>query len=201
MKIEIRAATEADAGSIVAIYGPFCESTPVSFESAAPLPTEMAGRIRTLSAKLLWLVMTVDSVVRGFVYASPHRDRAAYRWSVDVSAYVDPDFKRKGVGRSLYTSLLDLLRLQGYFKAYAGITIPNPASVKLHEAMGFTLVGVYRGVGFKLGVWHDVAWYQLSLQPERKNPDLPLASPDFIDSLQWNEAIKAGFQHLRLDTA
>src|SRR5205823_14506191 len=135
---------------------PSCESTAVSFEVVAPSTEEIADRIRTISAHFPWLVLDDNGIIAGYAYASRHRDRAAYGWSVDTAVYVSSSHRRCGVGRALYTTLFQLLRLQGYFKAYAGITLPNRASTGLHEAVGFKLVAVYRGVGYKHGVWHDV---------------------------------------------
>jgi phosphinothricin acetyltransferase len=169
----IRLASERDAVAVAAIYAPFCDSRAVSFEITAPSRDEMANRIRTTTAQFPWLVLEDGGTVAGYAYASRHRDRAAYQWAVDAAVYVGDGYRGRGVGRALYTSLFELLTLQGYFKVCAGITLPNPASVGLHEAVGFKLVGVYRGIGYKLGAWHDVAWYELVLQPERENPTPP----------------------------
>lgn len=185
----IRLASIRDAAAIAAIYGPFCESTPVSFEVAAPSSAEIAARIERISSRFPWLVLDDGGVVAGYAYASAHRERAAYQWSVDVAAYVDASYRRRGVGRALYTALFDLLRLQGFFKAYAGVTLPNPGSVGLHEALGFRPVGVYRGVGYKLGAWHDVAWYALALQPEIENPPAPKPIGELVGTSGWHEAL------------
>ena len=101
----------------------------------------------------------------GYAYASAHHERAAYRWSVSTAIYVSRDHHRRGAGRALYTTLFALLRALGYRQATAGITLPNPASVGLHEAFGFAPVGVYRQIGYKMGEWHDVGWYQAEIQP------------------------------------
>jgi phosphinothricin acetyltransferase len=173
MSAMIRLATERDAASIAAIYAPFCESSPVSFEYAAPSTEEMAGRIREITAQWPWLVLDDGGAIAGYAYAGRHRERAGYAWSVDTAVYVGDGHRGRGVGRALYAALFDILKSQGYFKACAGIVVPNPASVGLHEAVGFTLVGVYRGIGYKQGGWHDVAWYEVNLQPERIDPPQP----------------------------
>lgn len=173
MSSHIRLATENDAGAIAAIYAPFCDANAVSFETAAPSEREMANRIRTITEQWPWLVLDDHGVLAGYAYAGRHRDRAAYQWAVDTAVYVGERYCGRGVGRALYTALFELLRSHGYFKACAGITLPNPASVGLHEAVGFKLVGVYGGIGYKLGAWHDVAWYELELQAERGNPPPP----------------------------
>jgi L-amino acid N-acyltransferase YncA len=169
----IRLATTGDGAAIARIYAPFCEATAVSFEYLAPSPDEMAGRIAATTAVYPWLVFLDDETVAGYAYASRHRDRAAYAWSVDTAVYVDADHQRRGVGGALYRRLFDLLRLQGFVHIYAGVTLPNPASLRLHESAGFTPVGVYRRVGYKLGAWHDVAWFQADLQPEPIDPAPP----------------------------
>jgi phosphinothricin acetyltransferase len=174
----IRAATEDDAAAVAAIYGPYCDATAVSFETIAPDVNEIAARIKAVTARYPWLVFDNGESVAGYAYASRHRDRAAYQWSVDVAVYVARPHHRKGIARALYSELFDRLVRQGYFKAYGGITLPNPGSVGLHESMGFTLVGVYRGVGYKLGQWRDVAWYQKVLQPERPDPPEPRGTRD-----------------------
>jgi L-amino acid N-acyltransferase YncA len=196
MPVQIRLADARDAPEIAAIYAPFCESNVVSFEEVAPAPEVIAGRIATIAAQFPWLVLEEGGIVAGYAYASRHHDRAAYRWSADVTVYIGSAHRRRGVGTALYTTLLDLLRAQGYFKAYGGITLPNTGSVALHEAMGFTLVGVYRGVGFKLGAWHDVAWYQLSLQPERAAPPNPLPIASLHNTAAWREAMSRGLSTL-----
>lgn len=113
----------------------------------------------------------------GYAYAGLHRSRAAYRWAADVSVYVSPAHHRTGVGRELYEALFDTLRNQGVRVVCAGVTLPNEASVGLHEAMGFTPVGVYRNIGWKLGQWHDVGWWQLALLPQEGEPPPELRPP------------------------
>jgi len=120
----------------------------------------MARRIADYSASHAWLVAEVDGRTAGYAYGSPHRTREAYRSSCDVAIYVDPGQARRGIGRALFSALLPLLRAKGYHAAFAGIALPNPASIGLHEAMGFTSVGIYREVGWKLGGWRDVGWWQ-----------------------------------------
>jgi phosphinothricin acetyltransferase len=192
MKPAIRAARAEDAGAIAEIYRPFCEATTVSFENEAPSAAEMAERIEATSERFPWLVLDDGGALGGYAYGSRHRERAAYGWAVDVTVYVAPTHRRRGVGRALYTSLFELLRLLGYFKAYAGITLPNPSSVGLHEAMGFELVGVYKGVGYKLGAWRDVAHYQRALQPERQEPAPPRPPSELAGSPEWSESLAQG---------
>jgi L-amino acid N-acyltransferase YncA len=192
----IRLACEHDAEAVARIYRPFCESTAVSFEYEAPSTTEMARRIAAITERFPWVVLEDAGRVLGYAYASPHRERAAYAWAVDVAVYLDTRCRRRGAGTALYTTLLELLRRQGCFKAYAGITLPNPPSAGLHEALGFRPVGVYAGVGYKLGAWHDVAWYQLALQPERPDPALPVAVAD-LPASAWTDAVSAGLRHYR----
>jgi L-amino acid N-acyltransferase YncA len=191
MPATIRLASRDDAAAVAAIYAPFCDSTPISFEIAAPTAEQIASRILAITAQYPWLVLEDAGDIAGYAYASRHRERAAYGWSVDVSAYVHPAHHRRGVARALYTALFDLLRRQGYFKAFAGITLPNPASTGLHEAMGFRLIGVCEGVGYKHGRWHDVAWYQMPLQPERSDPAAPLAVSALAGTREWTVIIRS----------
>lgn len=193
----IRLAVPDDAAAVAGIYGPFCESTGVSFEYAPPSTEEMASRMRAVTAQFPWLVLDDDGVVAGYAYATRHREREAYGWSVDTAVYVNPIHHRRGVGRALYTTLFELLRLQGYFKAFAGVTLPNSASTGLHEAVGFRLVGVYQGVGYKHGIWQEVAWYQIALQPERLNPDPPVPVSVLTESPGWVQAVTRGLKHYR----
>ena len=197
MDASIRQAIEADATAIAGIYAPFCVDTAVSFEYEAPSSEMMASRIRSLSGRLPWLVAEIEGVVVAFTYSSPHRERAAYAWSADTSVYVASSHRRRGIGMALYESLHAVLVLQGYFKAFAGITLPNPGSVGLHEAMGYERIGIYRGVGYKHGVWHDVAWYQRTLQRERLKPPLPRHTLELLGSEALDVAVKTGLLRIR----
>ena len=162
--VRIRPATEADARSLLAIYRPFVESSVISFETVAPDVDEFSARIRKTLQSWQWLVAEKDHQCIGYAYGSSHRERAAYRWSVEVSAYVRPDQHRKGIGRSLYSKLFDDLIQMGFCNAYAGVTLPNEASVALHRSVGFEYVGTFGAVGRKFGKWHDVAWFQRRLR-------------------------------------
>ena len=187
----IREARPGDAEGMLAIYGPVVRETAISFEVEVPSLEEMRRRIEETLARMPWLVVVAGGDVAGYAYAGPHRTRAAYQWSVDVSVYVHPGHQRAGVGRALYAALLDLLVLQGYCRAYAGITLPNPASVGLHEAMGFRPVGVYHGVGFKLGAWHDVGWWQRPLGAPSAHPLPPRPIAEVRDLPAWRAALAA----------
>jgi phosphinothricin acetyltransferase len=141
------------------------------------------------------LVLEDGNALLGYAYASPHHERAAYQWSVSTAIYVSGAHQGRGVGRALYTTLFEILRYLGYFKATAGITLPNAASVGLHEAFGFTQVGVYRHIGYKLGVWHDVAWYEADVQPEAENPEPPRSIASLKGAPEWNAAVAKGLVH------
>jgi phosphinothricin acetyltransferase len=162
-----------DAPACAAIYGPYVRDTPISFEEAPPTGAELERRMREILRVYPWLVAERDGAAAGFAYASPHRTRSAYRWAADVSVYVDPAHHREGVGRALYARLFELLRTQNLLIACAGITLPNPASVALHEALGFEPVGIYRRIGYKHGAWRDVGWWQLALAEQPIPPPEP----------------------------
>jgi len=155
----VRVATENDAAAVASIYAPYVRDTAISFEEVPPSPNVMSDRINRTLATHPFLVFEDGGSVVAYAYASPHRERPAYRWSTDVAIYAAPEIHRRGVGRVLYAYLLDLLGRQGFHAAFAGITLPNANSVGLHEAMGFEHVGTYAEVGFKLGSWRDVGWW------------------------------------------
>lgn len=186
MAAVIRLATEEDAEQVAAIYAPFVTDTAVSFEVDAPDAQETKRRISATMALYPWLVCERGGELLGYAYTSQHRTRTAYQWSVDVAIYTGAANRRMGLGRALYTALLEVLPLQGFYNAYAGIALPNEASVGLHEAMGFEPIGVYLKVGFKLGRWHDVGWWQRPLQP-RSAPTaapLPFAAVSGLEAFQ-----------------
>ena len=154
-----------DAAACAAIYAPSVNEGVASLEEVAPDAAELARRMTEIQAGFPWLVAELDGVIAGYAYASSHRARTAYRWSVDVTVYVSGAHHRHGVGRALYARLFELLSAQGYHEACAGITLPNDASVGLHESLGFRPVGVYRQIAFKFGSWRDVGWWQKTSRP------------------------------------
>jgi L-amino acid N-acyltransferase YncA len=160
----IRLANEADAPTLLEIYRPYVQETVVSFETEVPSIEEFARRIRIAIAGWCWLVAEFDGKCVGYAYSSSHRDRAAYRWSVETSAYVDASYRRRGIARALYGQLLEKLAQKGFCNAYAGMTLPNAASSALHRSVGFEPIGVFRSVGWKFGAWHDVAWFHRRLR-------------------------------------
>ena len=172
----IRPATPADAADITAIYAPIVTGTAISFETEPPTVQEMAQRISTTLLNLPWLVhQNEQGHVSGYVYASKWRERAAYQWSVEVTAYVREDARGQGLAKALYGRLFEALVALGYCQAIAGITLPNGPSVALHESMGFAPVGVFGNVGHKLGAWRDVGYWQRGLQTLRAaQPPLPV---------------------------
>jgi phosphinothricin acetyltransferase len=166
-----------DAAACAAIYAPFVTGSAASFEEVAPTAERFAERIEFIATSYPWLVLEDDGRVAGFAYASAHQERAAYRWAANVAIYVDPAHHGRGAGRRLYGALLELLRRQGLRAACAGITLPNDASVGLHRALGFELVGTYRAIGWKAGAWRDVSWWQLRLVAGEEGAHAPPAEP------------------------
>jgi phosphinothricin acetyltransferase len=158
--ISLRPATAVDAARCAEIYRPFVTDGWVSFEIDPPDAREMANRIASCSRTHGWLIAEVAGCIAGYAYGCPHRTREAYQTSCDVSVYVDPAYARQGIGRALYAELLPLLKQRGFHAAFAGIALPNPGSIGLHKALGFEPIGVYREVGWKMGGWRDVGWWQ-----------------------------------------
>lgn len=193
----IRSATLDDAASIHAIYAPVVRDTWISFELDIPPVDEMRDRIRDRLTQMPWLVCELDGQVAGYAYAGKFKDRAAYQWSVEVSVYVHPLVQRRRVGQALYTSLFAALRLQRLYRAFAGIALPNDASLRLHQAVGFQAVGVYQQVGYKLGAWRDVSWWELTLQPLPADPLPPLDFATVLALPDWHAALAAGLPLIR----
>ena len=171
----IRVARAGDAPAIAAIYAPIVAETTISFEERAPDAGEMAARIVRTLERYPWLVDERDGTVAAYVYASEHRSRAAYRWAVEVTAYADPAYRGRGIASVLYRTLFRVLAVQGFHAAFAGITLPNDASVALHRSVGFTPVGVFREIGWKHGAWRDTSWWQRTLgEPPAGDPVEPV---------------------------
>jgi phosphinothricin acetyltransferase len=194
----IRMATAADAAAALAIYAPVVRTSAITFEYDVPSVDEIATRVQTVTARFPWLVFARDGDVVGYAYATTWRARAAYQWAVETTVYVRDDGHRQGVGRSLYRSLLACLRLQGFRLAIGGITLPNAASVALHEAMGFRPAGVHRRCGYKLGAWHDVGFWDLALtSDDGAVPSAPLAPTMLEGTSAWDAALAAGVSRVR----
>jgi phosphinothricin acetyltransferase len=183
----IRIATDSDAESILNIYAPYIENTSYTFETEVPSVDSFRERIASYLQSWPWLVCEIDGVIAGYAYGSKHRERIAYQWSVECSAYVHDDFQRVGVGQALYTALIRLLKLQGFRNLYAVINLPNEKSVAFHEKMGFEYFAVYKNVGYKLGKWKNVGWWQLQLNEYTMEPSPPTKfselDPKLIDDL------------------
>ncbi|HEY9627306.1 MAG TPA: arsinothricin resistance N-acetyltransferase ArsN1 family B [Coleofasciculaceae cyanobacterium] len=173
--LNIRFATEADAPALLQIYSPYIEQTVVSFETKVPSLAEFAARISKVQTAWAWLVAEENGEVCGYAYASSHRERPAYRWSVETSVYIQETYQRRGIAKALYSELFVRLSARGYCNAFAGITLPNEASIVLHRDMGFEPVGVFKRVGRKFGQWQDVAWFQRQLR------DIPLTSESGLE--------------------
>jgi len=166
----IRDASERDAEACAAIYAPYVTDTTISFETDPPPPAEMAERIATAVRTHAWVVIESDGRVVGYAYGGPYKSRPAYRWSCEVSVYLERGRRRTGGGRALYDALFTRLAERGFRTAVAGMTLPNDASVGLHRAMGFEPVGTYRRIGWKNDTWHDVAWTQRTIATGQDPP-------------------------------
>jgi L-amino acid N-acyltransferase YncA len=193
----IRLATSDDGARLAEIYAPAVVGSGISFELEPPDGAEMARRVGYVTARTPWLVCEHRDVVAGYAYAGRLRERAAYDWSVEVSAYVDAAHHRAGVARALYTSLFAALAVQGFHNAYAGVALPNEASLAFHVSMGFTSVGTYRRVGYKTGRWRDVSWFERTIVPHVDEPRPPRLLPDVRDDAAFIAALSAGEPLLR----
>lgn len=195
----LRLATPDDGAAIADIYRPIVETSPASFEVTPPDADDMARRIQDTVRTHPWLVLEGTSGIVAYAYGTRHRERPSYQWSVETSVYVHAAFRRRGIGRALYTVLIPTLRAQGFANAYAGIALPNAGSVCLHEALGFRLVGVYRHVGYKLGAWHDVGWWHRPLTDPPGTPAPPKRPDEVPRDSSWSTWLAAGLSCIRED--
>jgi L-amino acid N-acyltransferase YncA len=171
--VKVRAARPEDAAAIAAIYAPYVTGSVVSFETEPPDADAMARRMAEAGDLYPWFVACDGATVLGYAHAAAFRTRPAYRFSVETTVYVSGEAQRRGVGGLLYGTLLPLLEAQGFAQAIAAITLPNAASVTLHEHFGFRRVGIYEEVGFKQGGWHSVSLWQRALAPLSATPAEP----------------------------
>ncbi|MCY4464783.1 MAG: GNAT family N-acetyltransferase [Chloroflexi bacterium] len=193
----IRLATQTDAAAIRDIYAPIVQNTHISFEQVVPTADEIAARVQNTLAQYPWLVCELDARLAGYAYASAFRSRPAYQWTIETTVYVHGDFQRRGIARALYTSLLALLRAQGFVTAVGVIALPNPASIRAHEAVGFYKIGVFRNVGHKAGEWRDTGWWQLDMRPAPAAPEPPLPLSALAQEARFSSLLAAGLPHIR----
>ena len=194
----IRLASPEDSTECQEIYAPYVRDTPISFELTPPTAETVENRIERTLDTLPWLIFESGDDILGYAYAGQYRARAAYQWVVESSVYVDGDHHRRGIACGLYTSLFEILRLQGYFAVLAGMTLPNPSSVEFHRAMGFEPIGVYEDIGYKDGQWYDVEWMQRQLRPPADDPEPPVSLRELEDGL--DEVLRLGVEEIEVDS-
>ena len=195
----LRAATEEDAPAMLALYAPYVRDTTVSSEYDPPSLTEFTDRIRTFGKTLPWLVCLIGGEVVGYGYASPHRSRAAYQWSVETSIYVAADWHRHGIAGAIYDALFEVLAMQGYYTIFVGITSPNERSMKFHKAMGFVISGAYQDSMYKFGKWRDVLWMAKSLRPHGGEPVPTVPFPEIRDNPVVERALRQAAQRIHAE--
>ncbi len=187
MSNSIRLATPADAEELLRIYAPYVNETTVSFETEVPTVAEFSGRIEKTLQQYPYIVYEAENHIAGYAYASRHRERAAYRYDVDVSIYTLPKFHGLGVAGKLYQCLFALLKELGYCNAYAGCTVPNPKSLRFHEKFGFEQIGTHRKTGYKFGQWHDVIWLEKTINEHTAPPpalqSIQDVAPETLDKI------------------
>lgn len=171
---QIRLATPEDAAGILAIYAPYIQNTSYTFETEVPSVQEFAERIRSYLVNWPWLVWEEEGKVAGYAYGARYRERVAYQWCTESSIYMHDDFQKAGIGRRLYTTLIEILKRQGFRNVYAVINLPNEKSVAFHEKSGFTHFATYEQVGYKLGKWKNVGWWRLVLNEFGDEPAAPV---------------------------
>ena len=194
---DLRLAKPADAEKILKILAPYVKDTAISFEYDVPDTAEYAKKIETISQKYPFLVCEIEGDIVGFAYASAHNSRSAYMWNAELSVYIDKNHLRLGIGHTLYSALIEILKLQNIQNVYGGITLPNENSEWLHKSLGFELVAVYRKTGFKLGRWHDVVWYvkHIGNHVTPPGPVIPIVD---LDESEVNEVLKRNRKMVRI---
>ena len=190
----IRLATEDDCVSLLEVYEEFISNTAVTFEVEVPSVSEFGKRITKVLEKHPWLVCEINREIVGYAYASKHRERAAYQWSVDVTVYINPKYHRMHIATALYTTLIGLLKEQGYYSAYAGVALPNIKSEGFHEYFGFKSVEVFHNVGYKFDEWRDVKWFELTILEHTKNPTVPKTINEIKDTQEFKDIINNAIQ-------
>jgi len=170
----IRLARTDDAGGILAIYAPYISNTSFTFETEVPSEKDFQKRIADYLINWPWVVCEIDGIIAGYAYGAKYRERTAYQWCVESSIYIHDDFQKQNIGKALYSALIEILTQQGYRNVYAVINLPNNKSVSFHESCGFTYFATYEKVGYKLGKWKNVGWWQLVINEFGMEPEAPV---------------------------
>lgn len=157
--MNLRFATPDDSLQILGIYAQYIE-TPVTFECALPSQKEFSRRIADIFQFYPYLVCEEDGKIMGYAYAHRHMEREAYQWNAELSVYLDRSSTSRGIGKKMYTLLIEILKLQGVKTVYGGVTAPNEKSEALHKSLGFHVAGTYHKAGYKAGKWHNVTWFE-----------------------------------------
>jgi len=183
----IRFIKPEDSEAVLEVYKPYVLGTYITFEYNVPTLEEWSHKIEKIILKYPWLVCECENKIVGYAYGSTHRDRTAYQWSPESTVYLDEKYHRQGIARALYEKLFAIMKLQGYFNVYAGVGLPNMKSEEFHKALGFTELGIFKNIGYKLGGWHDTKWFQLQLREHILNPPPPLLIAEVKDSLEFKK--------------
>ena len=198
MSLTIRLASSADAPQICGIYSPIVRDTAISFEQAVPDAKAIAARISETLQQYPWLVCEINRQIAGYAYAGSFRPRSAYQWTTETTVYVHPNYQRRGIARALYTSLIAVLRRQGYCNAIGVIALPNDGSVGAHEAVGFRKIGVLENMGYKLKGWRDTGWWQLELRPMPPEPQAPRPVMTLARRADFEALLQAGLPFIKV---
>ena len=188
-QFKIKLAEETDYAGMLKVYAPNVINTAVTFEYEVPSLEEYTERIKKISSHYACLVCVQNGEVAGYAYGSVHRVKTAYQWSTESTIYVDPKYHGQGIARILYHALLSVLELQGFINVYAGVTTPNPQSEKFHLAMGFAEIAVFERIGYKLGKWHDLKFFEMYLAEHSTNPTAPVSIDKVKDSKVFQEIL------------
>lgn len=200
-ELKIRLATVNDTEKLLAVYAPYVLATAISFEYEVPRLQEFRQKIEKITAQYPWLLCECDGEIAGYAYGSTHRDRTAYQWSPEVTIYMPEKYHRRGIGKALYETLFEILRMQGYYSMYAGVLATNTKSVEFHRSMGFEGIGLFKNIGYKLGEWHTNLWMQGFLQEHIPNPPVPVKIGEIVKTERFEEIMEQANERLNLVTS
>lgn len=186
----IRLITPDDAEAALNVYAPYVLHTSATFEYEVPAVESFRKKIEKITAQYPWLVCECDGEIAGYAYGSIHRDRTAYQWSPEATVYLSEKYHRRGIARVLYSALFEMLKMQGYFNAFAGVLATNEKSVEFHRAMGFEDIGLFKNIGFKLSEWHTNLWMQYEIQKPIPNPPLPIPIGMILKTKNFKEIME-----------